>query len=70
MAKQKTAYVCSDCGTEYPRWQGQCNDCKAWNTISEFVLSSSATTSRNLGGYSGQTQAVVETLDNIDLQAL
>ncbi|MEP1553354.1 DNA repair protein RadA [Paraglaciecola sp.] len=70
MAKQKTAYVCSDCGTEYPRWQGQCNDCKAWNTISEFVIASSASSSRNLGGYSGQTQAVVETLDSIDLQAL
>lgn len=70
MAKQKTAYVCSDCGTEYPRWQGQCNDCGAWNTISEFVVSSSISSRNNLGGYSGQTQAVVETLDSIDLQAL
>ena len=70
MAKRKTAYVCSDCGAEYPRWQGQCNDCNAWNTISEFVISSVSTGSRNTGGYSGQTQAVVETLDNIDLQAL
>ena len=40
MAKRKTAYVCSDCGAEFPRWQGQCSECKEWNTISEFVVSS------------------------------
>ena len=71
MAKRKTAYVCSDCGAEFPRWQGQCNDCGAWNTISEFVVSpSSRSSERNLRGYAGQTTAVVETLNNIDLQAL
>ena len=36
MAKNKSTYVCTDCGSEYSRWLGQCNDCKAWNTISEF----------------------------------
>ena len=71
MAKRKTAYVCSDCGAEYPRWQGQCNDCNTWNSITEFVVSSTSNSSgRNTGGYSGQTQAKVESLANIDLQAL
>lgn len=71
MAKRKTAYVCSECGSEYPRWQGQCNDCGAWNTISEFVVSATKhNPERNLGGYAGQTAAKVETLNNIDLQAL
>lgn len=71
MAKRKTAFVCSDCGTEFPRWQGQCSGCNAWNTISEFVVSSAkSTTDRNLRGYAGQTAAVIETLDSIDLKAL
>ena len=36
MAKRiKTVYVCSDCGNEYPSWQGQCSYCGAWNTIVE-----------------------------------
>jgi DNA repair protein RadA/Sms len=71
MAKRKTAFVCSDCGTEFPRWQGQCSGCNAWNTISEFVISSAKNSAeRNLRGYAGQTAAVVETLDKIDLQAL
>jgi DNA repair protein RadA/Sms len=38
MAKAKTAYVCADCGAEYPKWQGQCEACGAWNTLSEFVV--------------------------------
>ncbi len=36
MAKKiKSVYVCSDCGNEYPSWQGQCSYCGAWNTIVE-----------------------------------
>jgi DNA repair protein RadA/Sms len=38
MAKSKTAYVCSDCGSDYSKWQGQCSDCNAWNTLSEIRL--------------------------------
>jgi DNA repair protein RadA/Sms len=71
MAKRKTAFVCSDCGSEFPRWQGQCSDCKAWNTISEFVVSSSKTASKDgFSGYAGQTASKIELLDEIDLAAL
>ena len=38
MAKQKTAFVCNDCGSDYSKWQGQCNDCGAWNTLAEIKL--------------------------------
>ncbi|KMV31184.1 DNA repair protein RadA [Photobacterium swingsii] len=38
MAKTKRAYVCSDCGADFPRWQGQCSACAAWNTITEFTI--------------------------------
>ncbi|TXK65915.1 DNA repair protein RadA [Alkalisalibacterium limincola] len=38
MAKAKTAYVCSECGASFTRWQGQCGECGAWNTLSEFVI--------------------------------
>lgn len=36
MAKAKVHFVCSDCGAEFSKWQGQCGDCKAWNTLKEF----------------------------------
>ena len=71
MAKRKTAYVCSDCGAEFPRWQGQCSECKEWNTISEFVVSSAKASSKpTLSGYAGQTAAKIETLNAIDLESL
>ena len=38
MAKQKTAFVCNDCGSDYVKWQGQCSDCEAWNTLTEIKL--------------------------------
>jgi DNA repair protein RadA/Sms len=38
MAKAKTAYVCSECGAEHNKWQGQCAECGLWNTLSEFVV--------------------------------
>ena len=38
MAKIKTAFYCQNCGTAYPKWQGQCNACKAWNTIVEELI--------------------------------
>jgi DNA repair protein RadA/Sms len=35
MAKAKKIYVCQECGGTSPRWQGQCVDCSAWNTLVE-----------------------------------
>ena len=36
--KIKTAYFCQNCGTQHPKWQGQCSACKEWNTIVEEVV--------------------------------
>ncbi|MGB5345343.1 MAG: DNA repair protein RadA, partial [Woeseia sp.] len=33
MAKAKKAYVCDACGAHSVKWQGQCPDCDAWNTL-------------------------------------
>lgn len=38
MSKIKTAFFCQNCGTQYAKWQGQCNACKAWNTIVEEIV--------------------------------
>jgi len=37
MARVKTRHVCSECGGESPKWQGQCPHCGAWNTLVETV---------------------------------
>ena len=38
MAKTKTSFFCQNCGTQYPKWIGQCSSCKQWNTIVEEVV--------------------------------
>ncbi|MDA8859461.1 DNA repair protein RadA [Flavobacteriaceae bacterium] len=38
MSKVKTTFVCNNCGSNFPKWQGQCTSCKSWNTISEEVV--------------------------------
>lgn len=35
MAKKLTSYVCTACGAAYVRWQGKCEECGGWNTLSE-----------------------------------
>lgn len=58
MAKNaKIEFVCTDCGMNYPRWQGQCR-CGEWNTLAEMKISSSKNTSvtgksKSVGGYAG-----------------
>ncbi|WP_394204815.1 DNA repair protein RadA [Shewanella waksmanii] len=71
MAKNKTAYVCNECGQDFPRWQGQCSACQEWNTITEVRLGP-ATSARNakFSGYAGSTDKQVQTLDQIDLNEL
>ncbi len=36
MAKTRTVFVCSSCGSDSPRWQGQCPACSEWNTLSAY----------------------------------
>ncbi|MBN9284700.1 MULTISPECIES: DNA repair protein RadA [unclassified Flavobacterium] len=36
--KLKTSFFCQSCGTQYSKWQGQCNACKEWNTIVEEII--------------------------------
>lgn len=36
MAKSKTAYVCSACGYDSPKWLGKCPSCSAWSTFQEI----------------------------------
>ena len=38
MAKDKTAYVCSNCGQESPKWIGKCPACGQWNTFKEIKI--------------------------------
>lgn len=38
MAKEKSVYVCSNCGQESPKWIGKCPGCGEWNTYVEEII--------------------------------
>lgn len=38
--KIKTGYVCNNCGQDYTKWRGKCDNCGSWETITEIKLSS------------------------------
>ena len=75
MAKQKSAYVCSDCGAEHTKWQGQCMACCEWNTLTRVMLGPATTPSapknfrrQGITGDAGGPGASVQTLGSIDLE--
>ena len=37
MAKTKTIFFCTNCGSETPRWMGRCPSCGAFNTMQEHI---------------------------------
>lgn len=41
-SKSKTVYACQNCGATSPKWQGQCPGCGEWNTLTESVQESRA----------------------------
>lgn len=47
MAKNKTVFVCNNCGYESPKWMGKCPACNEWNTFyEEKIISSTSGSSK------------------------
>jgi DNA repair protein RadA/Sms len=61
MARTKTAYVCSDCGAHSVKWQGQCPDCEAWNTLVQTALPGISTARPT--GFKGAKATAMSALD-------
>lgn len=64
--KQKTAFVCTECGADFPRWAGQCTSCGEWNVIKEVRLGSEKKQRSGLSGYAG-SQSEIKFLSDVDL---
>ncbi|HTF96348.1 MAG TPA: DNA repair protein RadA [Cellvibrio sp.] len=68
--KNKTAFVCNECGADYKKWQGQCTECNAWNSITEVRLGPTPSNrSAKFEGYAGGASGnKIQTLAEIALQ--
>ena len=51
MAKDKTVYVCANCGQESPKWVGRCPACGEWNTFKEFTVRKESVSAIASGGF-------------------
>ena len=58
--KSRTVYLCSSCGQDFPKWNGQCPSCKEWGTLSEYKVSKNQKTSLN--GKKKDTQSLEDIL--------
>ena len=70
VTKEKTVFVCRECGFDSPKWTGKCPSCGMWNTMVEKTIRAekpSATTSlrKSASGKSDGTPQP-ETLDSIE----
>ena len=50
MAKDKTVYVCSNCGQDSPKWIGKCPSCGEWNTYVEEIVRKEVANKRPVSG--------------------
>jgi len=55
--KNKQHFVCSECSTSHPKWQGQCAECGVWNALQAIpiALDSKSKTLQATGNYSGDS---------------
>jgi DNA repair protein RadA/Sms len=67
MAKSKIAFVCTECGADLSKWQGQCPECGQWNTIQEIKLGKTSKSSAQSLGYAG-AKSEIKSLGSIDLE--
>ena len=37
-SQSRQMYVCQQCGSESPKWQGRCPDCGEWNSFTEITV--------------------------------
>ncbi|MXQ07725.1 DNA repair protein RadA [Alphaproteobacteria bacterium GH1-50] len=57
MAKQPS-FTCSNCGAVHSKWSGRCDDCGAWNTITEDIPLSAGPAKAGLGDARGRAIAL------------
>ncbi len=59
MSKVKTAFFCSNCGHESPKWLGKCPACLQWNTFVEEVVEKSKTNFDNFVSKPARQSSVI-----------
>ena len=66
MAKARTVYSCTECGGAAPKWQGQCPQCGAWNTLVETVAAPAAVRFESVAGARSTVTSLARVTAKVD----
>ena len=66
--KSKTVYLCSACGNDHPKWNGQCPSCNEWGTLSEYKVSYKKRSRKN--GLVKESRTLEDVLTNGGVQRI
>lgn len=69
MAKTKSVYICSNCGSNYAKMMGKCFSCGEYNTIQEETVKKSKNTMINLNEIEGVVTPILN-IEAYELQRL
>ena len=69
MARNRTVYICRECGARSPKWAGQCGECGTWNSLDEGLEEGRSAGSQRHGGFSGGADGQVTRLGEVELDA-
>ena len=69
MAKEKSIFLCNECGYESPKWAGKCPSCGAWNSFVEKVVRNTPA-SRGLSPVGERLQSQPILIDDVAADAL
>ena len=66
--KSKTVYLCSACGDDHPKWNGQCPSCNEWGTLSEYKVSKNRKKSGN--GIANKSRTLEDVLQDGEVKRI
>jgi len=66
MAKIRTKFVCSECGSESPKWMGKCPECGQWNTLVEEVEQRDSQAQQSFAGILSKPESLLDISEDIE----
>ena len=67
MAKQKTVFLCRECGFDSPKWLGRCPGCNQWNTMAEEIVREAPAAAQSATG-GGKPRLIGDFAESEDLR--
>jgi len=64
-SKQKTVYICNNCGYESAKWYGKCPSCSEWGTMDEEIVKNESKSTKTTSSVINKSLNVLK-LDSID----